>query len=55
MNFMPPLCADTEVRKPDAQLSALHNIRRVIGLDEIPVLGTGKTDCRALKDKLKDD
>jgi len=32
-----------------AGLSALHNIRKVVRLDEIPVLGTGKTDYRALK------
>ena len=37
-----------------AGLSGLHNIRRVIRLKEIPVLGTGKTDYRALKDKLRD-
>ena len=33
----------------DAGLSPLHNIRRVIRLETIPVLGTGKTDYRALK------
>lgn len=37
----------------DAGLSPLHNIRRVVRLDEIPVLGTGKTDYRALKERLK--
>ncbi len=30
-------------------LSPLHNIRKVISLDEIPVLGTGKTDYQSLK------
>jgi acyl-CoA synthetase (AMP-forming)/AMP-acid ligase II/1-acyl-sn-glycerol-3-phosphate acyltransferase/acyl carrier protein len=30
-------------------LSPLHNIRRVILVDEIPVLGTGKTDYQSLK------
>lgn len=30
-------------------LSGLHNIRTVIRLESIPVLGTGKTDYRALK------
>jgi long-chain-fatty-acid--[acyl-carrier-protein] ligase len=35
-----------------AGLSGLHNIRRVVKLNEIPILGTGKTDYRALKDKL---
>ena len=33
----------------EAGLSGLHSIRRVVKLDEIPVLGTGKTDYRALK------
>jgi long-chain-fatty-acid--[acyl-carrier-protein] ligase len=36
----------------DAGLSPLHNIRRVIQLDEIPVLGTGKCDYRELKRRL---
>jgi long-chain-fatty-acid--[acyl-carrier-protein] ligase len=35
-----------------AHLSALHNIARVVRVDEIPVLGTGKTDYRALKSRL---
>jgi long-chain-fatty-acid--[acyl-carrier-protein] ligase len=35
-----------------AGLSGLHSIRRVIKLDEIPLLGTGKTDYRALKQLL---
>ena len=34
-------------------LSGLHNVRRVIRLNEMPVLGTGKTDYRALTEKLK--
>ena len=33
----------------DAGLSGLHNIRRVVQLDAIPTLGTGKTDYRAAK------
>jgi acyl-[acyl-carrier-protein]-phospholipid O-acyltransferase/long-chain-fatty-acid--[acyl-carrier-protein] ligase len=37
----------------NAGLSGLHNIRRVVKLDQIPTLGTGKTDYRALKDKLR--
>ena len=36
----------------DAGLSPLHNVRRVVQVDEIPVLGTGKTNYRALKDRL---
>ncbi|MFW6155505.1 MAG: AMP-binding protein [Planctomycetota bacterium] len=35
-----------------AGLSALHNIRRVEVLDDLPLLGTGKTDYRALKRRL---
>jgi long-chain-fatty-acid--[acyl-carrier-protein] ligase len=34
----------------DAGLSALHNIRQVVQVDAIPVLGTGKTDYRTLKE-----
>jgi len=33
----------------EAGLSALHNIRQVVQIDAIPVLGTGKTDYRTLK------
>ena len=33
----------------EAGLSALHNIRQVVQVDAIPVLGTGKTDYRTLK------
>lgn len=36
----------------EAGLSGLHNIRRVIKLEEIPVLGTGKTNYLALKEKI---
>ena len=35
----------------DAGLSPLHYVRRVIVVDSIPVLGTGKTDYRGLKEK----
>jgi len=35
-----------------AGLSGLHNIRRVIRVDELPLLSTGKTDYRALTDRL---
>jgi long-chain-fatty-acid--[acyl-carrier-protein] ligase len=37
----------------EAGLSALYNLRRVVRLEAIPVLGTGKTDYRALRDWLK--
>ena len=37
----------------NAGLSGLHNIRRVVKLEQIPTLGTGKTDYRALKNKLR--
>jgi long-chain-fatty-acid--[acyl-carrier-protein] ligase len=33
----------------DAGLSALHYVRQVVVVDAIPVLGTGKTDYRAIK------
>jgi long-chain-fatty-acid--[acyl-carrier-protein] ligase len=39
--------ANTHIRQ--AGLSGLHSIRKVIKLDEIPVLGTGKTNYRQLK------
>jgi len=35
-------------------LSPLHNIRRIIEVDSIPVLGTGKTDYRSLKEMKRD-
>jgi len=39
-------------RVREAGLSALHNIRRVIHVEQIPVLGTGKTDYRTLRERL---
>lgn len=39
----------------DAGLSPLHNIRRIVVLDEIPLLGTGKIDYRTLKEQLTTD
>ena len=36
-----------------AGLSPLHNVTRVIRMEQIPVLGTGKTDYRALRDSLR--
>ncbi len=41
-------------RLREAGLSPLHNIRRLLRVDAIPVLGTGKTDYRALKRMLGD-
>jgi long-chain-fatty-acid--[acyl-carrier-protein] ligase len=35
-----------------AGLSALHNIRRLVKIDTIPVLGTGKINYRQLKTAL---
>ena len=35
-----------------AGLSPLHNIRKVVRVESIPVLGTGKTDYRALGEQL---
>lgn len=37
-----------------AGLSPIHNLRRVVRLDALPVLGTGKTDYRALEKQLAD-
>lgn len=49
-----PLDRETVNRRiRQAGLSPLHNVRRVVGVDEIPLLGTGKTDYRALKERLK--
>jgi len=39
----------------DAGLSSLHKIRRVVQVDAIPQLGTGKTDYRSLKGMLGED
>jgi long-chain-fatty-acid--[acyl-carrier-protein] ligase len=43
--------ANRHIRR--AGLSPLHNIRRVIKLPQLPVLGTGKTDYRALRESLQ--
>ena len=45
--------ANRQIRQ--AGLSGLHNIRRVVKLKEIPTLGTGKTDYRALKARILND
>ncbi|GMU82618.1 MAG: hypothetical protein AMXMBFR47_24890 [Planctomycetota bacterium] len=37
----------------EAGLSALHNVTRVERVEALPLLGTGKTDYRALKERLK--
>nr|WP_320131678.1 AMP-binding protein [uncultured Holophaga sp.] len=42
--------ANTAIR--EAGLSPIHHLRRVQKLEHLPVLGTGKTDYRALKEKL---
>ena len=36
-------------------LSGLHNIRRIVRLEAIPILGTGKTDYRTLDNRLADE
>ncbi len=36
----------------EAGLSGLHSVRRVVRVEEIPLLGTGKTDYRALRRQL---
>ena len=35
-----------------AGLSPLHNLRRVLPVDALPLLGTGKVDYRALRARL---
>jgi long-chain-fatty-acid--[acyl-carrier-protein] ligase len=42
--------ANIQIRK--AGFSGLHSVRRVIKLDQIPLLGTGKTNYRELKEIL---
>jgi acyl-CoA synthetase (AMP-forming)/AMP-acid ligase II/1-acyl-sn-glycerol-3-phosphate acyltransferase/acyl carrier protein len=44
---------NTRIR--DAGLSPLHNIRRVVRVEEIPLLGTGKTDYRTLRERLAEE
>ncbi|MFC1783565.1 hypothetical protein ACFL02_08265, partial [Planctomycetota bacterium] len=44
--------AEANLRIRETGLSGLHNIRRVIRVDELPLLGTGKTDYRTLIEKL---
>jgi len=44
---------DVNNRIKAAGLSSIHNIRIIRKVDEIPVLGTGKTDYRALKELLR--
>jgi long-chain-fatty-acid--[acyl-carrier-protein] ligase len=39
----------------DAGLSGLYNIRRVIQVDQLPLLGTGKVDYRALTERLRSE
>jgi long-chain-fatty-acid--[acyl-carrier-protein] ligase len=36
----------------DAGLSSLHTVRRVVRVDALPLLGTGKTNHRALTEQL---
>jgi acyl-CoA synthetase (AMP-forming)/AMP-acid ligase II/1-acyl-sn-glycerol-3-phosphate acyltransferase/acyl carrier protein len=37
-----------------AGLSGLSNVRRIIRIEELPLLGTGKTDYRALAERLRE-
>jgi long-chain-fatty-acid--[acyl-carrier-protein] ligase len=39
----------------DGGLSGLHNIRRLVRLETLPILGTGKTDYRTLDKSLIDE
>ncbi len=45
--------AETNRKIAAAGLSALHNIRRVIQVDQLPLMGTGKADYRALAEILE--
>jgi long-chain-fatty-acid--[acyl-carrier-protein] ligase len=36
----------------DAGLTGLYKIQRIIEVDEIPLLGSGKTDYKQMKDRL---
>ena len=45
--------ANEQIRK--SGLSSLHNVHRVVHLEELPVLGTGKTDYRELKRLLSEE
>lgn len=38
----------------NAGLSPLYNVRKVINIEEVPVLGTGKTDYKKLKELLEE-
>ncbi|MCL2458971.1 MAG: AMP-binding protein, partial [Desulfobulbus sp.] len=42
---------NTELRR--AGLSALYNVKRVLAVESIPLLGSGKTDYRALQERLQ--
>ena len=44
--------AETNAHLRTAGLSPLHNIRQIIQIDTLPLLGTGKTDYRTLTEKL---
>lgn len=44
---------DVNNRIKEAGLSPLHNIRVIRQIEKIPVLGTGKTDYRSLKEMLR--
>jgi len=41
--------AEANAAIKEAGLSPLHNVKQVVQVDDIPVLGTGKTDYRTLK------
>jgi long-chain-fatty-acid--[acyl-carrier-protein] ligase len=44
---------DANQRLRSAGLSPLHHVRRTVQVEAIPVLGTGKTDYRALQEMVK--
>ncbi|MCL2640120.1 MAG: AMP-binding protein, partial [Phycisphaerales bacterium] len=50
---LPLTLAEVNAALRSAGLSALYAIKRIIKLDTIPLLGSGKTDYRTLREQLK--
>ncbi len=50
---LPLTLAETNAALRQAGLSPLYAVKRIVGLEAIPLLGSGKTDYRALKERLK--
>ncbi len=52
---LPLTAADANRALRLAGLSPLHSVRRVVPVDAVPLLGSGKTDYRNLKERLKNN